>query len=165
MQHEERQSFDQPPATVIRMFGDRRYFERKYAELGYGRVEVLEHESRGDQFRIKVRYDTNNDVHLPDFAKKFLPDVVTVTQQDSWDLAKRKGQLHFELKGVPAKITADMRLVEQGSGAVNVISWNIHCGVPLIGGKLERILLSDIQSKAGADLAASRKILRDYIKT
>lgn len=163
MLHEERQTFDAPPEVVIRMFGDRAYFERKYAELGFASVQVLEHAVDDKRFRIKVRYDTRNDVDLPDFAKKFMPEVVSVVQQDSWDLAKRTGQLQFELKGVPVKISAEMRLIAQGKGSANVISWNVHSGVPLLGGKLEKLLLSDIQSKASADLAASRKILRDYL--
>ncbi|SEQ66968.1 Protein of unknown function [Solimonas aquatica] len=163
MQHEERQSFDAAPEVVMRMFGDRRYFERKYAALGFTRIEVLEHESQGSRFRIKVRYDTSNDIELPDFARKFLPEVVTVVQQDSWNLDSRKGQLQFELKTVPIKIGAQMELQAQGAGCVNLIRWDLSCGLPLIGGKLERLLLSDIQSKSKADLAASRRILRDYI--
>src|SRR3546814_106669 len=101
-------------------------------------------------------------VPLPDFAKKFVPAEMSITQRDSWDLKKRTGQLEVEVRGVPIKIAATMRLADEGKGSANTLSWNVSCGIPLIGGKLEKLLISDIQAKADADLAASRKILADY---
>src|SRR3546814_20708456 len=87
---------------------------------------------------------------------------MSITQRDSWDLKKRTGQLEVEVRGVPIKIAATMRLADEGKGSANTLSWNVSCGIPLIGGKLEKLLISDIQAKADADLAASRKILADY---
>ncbi|NKF23792.1 DUF2505 domain-containing protein [Solimonas marina] len=162
MKQELKQTFDKPASTVIKMFGDRQYFERKYAELGFKNVQVLEHDKKGDQFTIRVRYTAKADVALPDFAKKFVPAEMTITQRDSWDMAKKVGQLEVELAGLPLKVGAAMRLVDSGKGSTNTIAWEIKCSVPLVGGKLEKLLMSDIEAKADADLAASRKILADY---
>ena len=48
------------------------------------------------------------------------------------------------------------------NSASNTLKWNLSCGIPLIGGKLEQIVGSDIQSKAKTDLAKSREILKGY---
>lgn len=162
MKYEQKQSFDKPASTVIKMFGDRKYFERKYAALGFKNVEVLEHEKNGDQFTICIRYTASADVPLPDFAKKFVPAEMHITQRDSWDLKKKTGRLEVELRGMPLKVGAAMKLVDEAKGGVNVLSWEVTCAIPLIGGKLEKLLISDIQAKADADLAASRAILADY---
>src|SRR5258708_6534461 len=162
MQFNEKHTFDQPAATVLRMFSDRAYFEKKYQALGYRNIEVLEHSADARRFRIKVRYSAPNSAPVPDFAKKFLGENNVVTQSDTWDLDKKTGRLEAEIKGVPVKVAADMKLADEGGGSANTLKWNLSCGIPLIGGKLEQIVGSDIQNKAKTDLARTREILKNY---
>ena len=162
MKFDDKHSFDKPAAAVIKMFSDRAYFERKYKELGFWNIEVLEHEKSDKRFRIKVRYSAKNDAAIPDFAKKFLGDTNIVTQQDSWDLEKKTGRLEAEIKGVPVKVSVDMALKDEARGSANTLKWNVSCGIPLVGGKLEQVVAGDIQSKSRTDLAQTRKILESY---
>jgi len=162
VQFNDKHTFDKPAATVIKMFSDRAYFERKYQELGYRNVEVLEHSVDARKFRIKVRYTAPNSAPLPDFAKKFLGETNTVVQSDTWDLEKKTGRLEAEIKGVPVKVSADMKLADEGAGSANTLKWNLSCGIPLIGGKLEQVVAGDIQAKGKTDLAKSREILNGY---
>ena len=162
MQFNDKHTFDKPAATVIRMFSDKAYFERKYKDLGYTGIEVLEHVADAKRFRIKVRYTAPNTAPVPDFAKKFLGATNVVTQSDAWDLEKKTGRLEAEIRGVPVKVSADMRLADEGGGSANTLKWNLSCGIPLIGGKLEQIVGSDIQSKSKTDVATSREILKGY---
>lgn len=162
MKFEDKHPFDKPAATVIKMFSDRAYFERKYKDLGGWDIEVLEHEKSAKKFRIKVRYTIKASGQIPAFAQKFLGDSSTVTQQDAWDLEKMTGRLDVEVKGLPAKVSADMTLKSDGKGAANHLIWNVSCGIPLIGGKLESVIADDIRAKSGADIAVSRKLLAGY---
>jgi hypothetical protein len=163
MQFNDKHSFDKPAATVLKMFSDRAYFERKYKELGNTGIEVLEHVADAKKFRIKVRYTAkNSSPQIPDFAKKFLGETNVVTQTDTWDLEKKTGRLEAEIKGVPVKVSADMKLADEGSGSTNTLRWSLSCGIPLVGGKLEQVVAGDIQAKAKADLAKSREILKGY---
>lgn len=163
MQFNDKHAFDKPVATVLKMFSDRAYFERKYRELGFGSVEVLEHSADARRFRIKVRYHArNSSPQIPDFAKKFLGETNVVTQTDTWDLDRKTGRLEAEIRGVPVKVTADMKLADEGTGSANTLKWNVSCGIPLVGGKLEQVVAGDIQAKAKADLAKSREILQGY---
>jgi hypothetical protein len=155
-------AFDRPAATVLKMFSDKTYFEKKYAALGYKNIEVLEHKLDAKKFRIKVRYTAPNSAPVPDFAKKFLGATNTVTQTDAWDLEKKTGRLEAEIKGVPVKVAADMKLADEGGGAANSLKWNLDCGIPFVGGKLEQLVAADIQSKAQGDLATSRELLKGY---
>ena len=162
MQFTDKHSFDKPAATVLKMFSDRAYFERKYKELGFSNIEVLECTNDGKKFRIKARYSAPLDAPLPDFAKKFLAATNVITQSDTWDLGKKTGRLEAEIRGVPVKVGADMKLADEGAGSANTLKWNLSCGIPLLGGKLEQIVGSDIQSKSKADVARSREILKGY---
>jgi hypothetical protein len=162
MQFTDKHTFDKPATTVIKMFSDRAYFERKYQELGYSNIEVLEHTADGKKFRIKVRYTAKSDAAIPDFAKKFLGASNVVTQTDAWDADRKTGRIEAEIRGVPVKVTADMKLADEGAGSANTLKWNLDCGIPFIGGKLEQVVAGDIQAKAKFDVAKSRELLKNY---
>jgi hypothetical protein len=162
-QYEERQSFTQPKAKVLRMFSDRAYFERKYAASGGWDIKVLEHELSGKHFRIKCSYSRKPDADVPAFARKFIGDSVQVTQEDIWDLEAATGRLSISLQNMPVKMSAEMRVVEEPQGCCNVLQWTMQCGVPLIGGKLEQMLAEEMRNKAAADLEISRRLLQDYV--
>ena len=162
MQFTDKHSFDKPAATVMKMFSDRAYFERKYRELGFRDIEVLEHAADGRRFRIKVRYSAPNSAPLPEFAKKFLGENNVITQSDAWDVEKKTGRIEAEIKGVPVRVSADMKLADEAGGSANTLKWNLSCGIPLIGGKLEQVVAGDIQAKSKTDQAKSREILQSY---
>jgi hypothetical protein len=163
MKFEDQHALDKPADVVIRMYTDRKFFERKYKETGCWDIEVLECEKTDTQFRIKCRYATRSSSNnLPAFAQKFLGESATVVQQDVWDLRSRTGRLDIEIKGALVRIVADMTLKDAAKGAVNAMQWNVSCGIPLIGGKLEKLVADDIKSKSSNDARVSRNILADY---
>ncbi|WP_029918767.1 DUF2505 domain-containing protein [Nevskia soli] len=161
-QYEERQSFSQPKDKVLRMFCDRAYFERKYAASGGWDIKVLEHELSAKRFRIKCTYHRKPDAEVPGFAKKFIGESVQVTQEDVWDLETATGRLSIEIRNAPIRMSAEMRVVVEKGGCANVLQWTLNCPVPLLGGKLEQMLMSEMRNKAAADLEISRKLLADY---
>ena len=160
--YEERQAFDQPPETVMKMFTDRAYFERKYAASGGWDIQVLEHELTAARFRIKCSYQRKPDADVPAVARKFIGESVHVTQEDVWDLKARTGRLTVELRGAPVRMSAEMKLVAEAGGCANVLSWTLNCPVPLVGGKMEQVLAKEMREKAAADLAISRRLLAAY---
>lgn len=162
MKFDDKHSFDKPAATVLKMFSDQAYFERKYKELGFTAIEVLDLEKSDSRFRIKTSYTAKTNVPLPDFAKKFIPSTAAVTQQDAWDLKRMTGRIDVEIKGTPVKVSCDMTLKDEGKGSANYLKWTITCSLPLIGGKIEKLTADDIQAKAGNDVATTRRILADY---
>ncbi len=160
-QFDDTQTFTQDADTVMRMFCDRSYFERKYQQTAES-YEILECEQTADHFRIKARLKMRSSAPLPGFAKKFVAETMTVVQEDSWDANTRRGQLSVEIAGAPVSIQADMALVEQGEGAANKMHWTVTCKVPLVGGKLEKLIADDIRQKAPRDLEVSRELVADY---
>lgn len=162
MKFEERHSFDQPAATVMKMYAEKSFFDRKYKEVAAIECELLDHQKTDARFSIKYRLVMKSDAPLPEVAKKIMGDTVKMTQQDAWDIAKRTGRIDIEIKGAPIKIFADMKLIEENGKGVNVQSWNITCSIPLVGGRIEAAIAEDIKAKSRRDLVASRKIILDY---
>lgn len=147
---------------VWAMYCDRAFFEKKYAATGCTNVEVLDYKTSDKGFSITVRYDSKSDAPLPDFAKKFMAERINVTQTDSWDAASKAGKITTELKGVPMKLSADMKLEAVGKGAATRMVWTLSCGIPLVGGKLESIIAEDVKIKSARDEQASQKLLEGY---
>lgn len=162
MKFSDEHRFDKPAEAVIRMFTDRDYFVRKYEELGFSNVEVLDHSQDGDDFSITCRYEAPSDAPIPGFAKKFMGETNVVTQTDEWNAASMTGRLTAEIEGLPAKVGAAMRLTDDGDGSVNTLDWTISCGIPLVGGKIEKLVAEDIRSKSSTDQAKTAEILEDY---
>lgn len=162
MKFDEVHTLNKPAASVLKMYSDRAYFERKYASLdGVKDFEILECETRGDTFRIKHRTQQRTDIPMPDFAKKVLGEYNVVTQQDTWNLKTGVGRLEVELKGVPLKISADMK-VAGSPNATNTFNWVVSCSIPLLGGKLEKLIADDIRAKSAADVRLSNTLLAAY---
>lgn len=162
MKFDDKQVLDKPSAAVIKMYVDRKFFERKYKEIGATNITVLEHEKSDTKFRIKCSYTLPSSPKMPGFVTKFIGNTTPVVQEDSWDIEKKTGRLNIEIKGAPVKISCDMLLKDEGKGASNNLKWTISSSIPLIGGKLEAFIADDIKDKAKADLAATKKILADY---
>jgi len=158
LQHQFKKSVDQ----VWAMYADRAFFEKKYADTGATNVEVLDYKASDKGFSITVRYDSQSDAPIPDFAKKFIPSTISVTQTDSWDAATKTGKITTELKGMPIKVSAEMKLEAAGKGAVNKMVWTLSSSIPLMGGKLEGLLAEDVKIKSARDEAASQKLLENY---
>jgi len=162
MKFEERHSFDQSAETVMKMYSDRKFFDRKYKDVNAIECELLEEKKTDARCLVKYRLVMKSDAPLPEVAKKIMGDTVKMVQQDSLDIAKRTGRIDIEIKGAPIKMFADMKLIEENGKAVNVQSWTISCGIPLVGGKIEAAISEDVKAKSKRDLAASRKIVLDY---
>ena len=162
MRFEIRHAFEQPAATVMKMYSDRGFFDRKYQEVAALECELLDHQKSDMRFSVKYRLVTRSDAPLPEVAKKILGDTVKMTQQDAWDLATRTGRIDIEIRNAPIKVYAEMRFADEAGKGVNVQSWTITCNIPLVGGKIEAAIAEDIKVKAQRDLVASRKIILDY---
>lgn len=162
MRKEQIQQYTRPAHILLKMLADRRYYERKYAALGYQAIDVLEHEASDDRFRIKVRFQAEPKLPLPGIARKFVSGLQTVVQEDRWDLSTSTGLLLIDLHGLPIKVSADMSLRDKPKGAVNLLNWDIRCAIPLIGAKLEAVMLAEVQARVDSDLEASHGLIVHY---
>lgn len=162
MQEQHKSHFPKDSDTVIKMFTDKDYFLEKYQMVGATNIELLDHELDGDRFTVEIKRDVPADVPVPSFAKKFMASTMTVVQRDTWDIQSKTGQLHIDLRGVPVQVTCEMDLVDDGTGCTLILNFDARANVPLIGKKVERLILDDIISKLDADTEAGIRLLESY---
>ena len=162
MQYKEQNTHGITSEVVLRMFTDKSYFLNKYNKVGATDVEVLDCVQTESTFSITTSRHVAVEAPVPVFAKKLVPDRITVIQTDTWNLKSKPGTLDIQFKGVPVAITCAMSLRDQGSECIQDLNFTLKVNVPLIGGKLEQLLADDLRHKFAADAAAARELLADY---
>lgn len=156
---EDQQRYDLPADALLVHYTDPGFLQRKYEALGRQDIRLLENTRTAQRVRLRFAYSEAMDMPLPDFARKFMPERQQIEQTVEWDLVARTGRLGVDAKGSPAKLDATMQLAAAGSGCVNTIRWTVAVSVPLLGGKLEKLLVEGLRLKARRDQDVTRQML------
>ncbi|MGJ8687780.1 MAG: DUF2505 domain-containing protein [Spongiibacteraceae bacterium] len=154
--------YPEPADVVIKMYTDRDYFLTKYANLGATDISLIEESNEDGVFSIKVERTVPADVPLPSFAKKFFNGTMTIVQTDTWNTATKTGHLDIEFHGLSIHARSDMSLTNKGAGSILTMDWDIGVKIPLLGGKLEKVLMADTKKKVGLDIAEGCRLLASY---
>ena len=157
----DQQRYDQAPDAVLARYTDPEFLKRKYAELGRQDIKVLEHRKTADSAHVRIAYSDAADMDLPDFARRLVPDRAHVVQTVDWNLRRRSGRISVDARGSPVTVEGQMQLRQQGGGSAVSIEWKVSCSVPLIGGKLEKLLVEGLKRKARRDEEVSRRLLAE----
>lgn len=77
---------------------------------------------------------------LPDLAKKFVGNKLTVTQTEKWEPAAadgtRSANVSLKVSGAPVDATAVQRLVPTAEGTRVELEGNVSSSIPFLGGKI-----------------------------
>jgi hypothetical protein len=157
----DQQRYEQAGAAVLARYTDPEFLKRKYAELGRQDIKVLEHCKSAHHAHVRIGYSDTADMDLPDFARRLVPERAHVVQTVEWDLKLRVGRIAVDAKGSPVTVEGRMQLREHGGGSTISIEWKVSCSVPLIGGRLEKLLVDGLKKKARRDEEVSRRLLAE----
>ncbi len=150
--------YDADPVTVFAMLTNRDYLQAKVDELGHGPGEVLEcYPLDSGGWRLVTTRVV--EIEVPGFAAKFIQPTNTMKQTDEWgpDIGGvREGTWKAEARGVPISLSGTMRLEPRGTGSVEFIDGTIKANVPLVGGKLEKLVFHGVEDNIGHELAFNR---------
>ena len=77
---------------------------------------------------------------LPEIARKFVGEKLTVTQVENWDApaadGSRQSNITLKIAGAPIDVTAVQRLVAEGASTRIELEGNVTSSVPFLGGKI-----------------------------
>ena len=159
MKYQQTIDYTVPSDRLLAIFSEPDFVLEKYAAQGASNIRLLKDERDGDRVRFTVTRDVAVQVDVPAFARSLVPSTITLIQTDSWDSATRQGSLEIEFQGMPVKLRCDMRLEDRAGLAHHVLDFDIQVSVPLIGGKLEKLLADDLQMKFKHDTEVSLRIV------
>jgi len=133
-------SYSKDTETFIKIFLDKDFIEKKYNSIGATNVSVLEHGEKDGKFIVKTQRDVA--VELPNFAKKILKPTNTIIETDIWDLSGDVKTCSFDIdsSGVPVKMNGTMTVKDTENGCENHLVIETKVNVPLIGGKIAKIV-------------------------
>ncbi|MCW2834049.1 MAG: hypothetical protein JWN68_2002 [Nocardioides sp.] len=107
------------------------------------REEVLEalHVIRGSVAvagsRLTIEQVWSSD-SLPSFARKFVGDEIVIVQEETW--ATDRADISVTIPGKPGDMSGTAVLEATAGGTVEQVDMTIKVGIPLVGGKIEKLI-------------------------
>lgn len=95
---------------------------------------------------------------IPGFARKIVGDRINVVQREEWTSADH-ADLHVTIPGKPGHLAGSIDLTEDAGRTTETVDCEITVHIPLVGGKLEK-LIGDLLLKA---LRAEEQVARAYL--
>ncbi len=127
------------PDTVYAMLVDPAYRVRVCEAMGVLSQEVsVEPAGEGHLVRIDQEQPTAG---VPSFARKFAGETTRAVQVETWQAASpRRAALTIETPGKPTRTEGSLTLGPHADGAVVTLEADLTVTVPLIGGRLEKLM-------------------------
>ena len=138
--------YDAAPEAVYAMLGDPAFRESVCEAMECISADGSIEES-GDGMSVTVDQMQNTD-DLPSFARTFAGDATQAIQREEW-AGPNGGTLAIEAPGKPTSMKGTIKLEAAGAGTTEIVELEIKVKVPLIGGKLEKLMAEKV--KAGMD--------------
>ena len=152
-------SYDAPPADVFAMLSDPAFRERVCeAQHAVSHDVTIEAAGAGVNVTLETEQNTSG---LPSIAKKIVGDTTRAILEETWKDGSG-ASVSITAPGKPTNATGTVRLVEAGAGTTEVVELDVKVKVPLIGGKLEKLMVDsikegyDIEQQVGRDWLAGR---------
>lgn len=118
-------------------------------------------ESTGESGGMSVVVDQTQPAHgFPSVAKKFVGDSVRIVQKETWHDTGR-ADLEVSIPGKPGHLRADITLTSSGGETVETVSGTIEVRLPMVGGKLEKLISDMLGDALSTEESVGRKWLAD----
>jgi hypothetical protein len=130
-------AYDAPPGDVLSMLADPLFWD-KVADATGALSSTATAATEGATTRIVV--DQQQAVTgVPGFAKKFVGDSTRAITTQVWQ--GQQATVQVETPGKPTSIAGTASLAENGTGSTLTYDLEVKASVPLVGGKLEKLVV------------------------
>ena len=137
MRFRHEQHYAAPPADVHAMLVDES-FRARVTDAQEARASTVDITPDGDAMTVRVD-QTRGSEGIPAFAQKIVGDSIRIVQVETWAGAS-EAALDVTITGKPGRLIGTISLTADGSGTVKVVDGDLRVNVPLLGGKLERLV-------------------------
>lgn len=125
------------PAKVYAMLADPAFREAVCAAQEVVSVDAeLTPKGKGMSVRIDQVQRTEG---MPSFARAVIGRTTRAIQIEEWS-DHRNATLEIQTPGTPGSMHGTISIAPDSTGAVEVVELDIKAGVPLIGGRLEKLM-------------------------
>ncbi|MGH3777782.1 MAG: DUF2505 domain-containing protein [Pseudonocardiaceae bacterium] len=157
-QLEVRHRYPLPAGRVREVLTDPDYLRDKLRAVGGPGAELVSRERDERGITLVLRQAVPGDA-LPSFIRAALPGGLTIHRTETW--TSSGGSVHAVVDGAPGTITGAMRLEPDPAGCVLGAQLTAEVPLPLIGGKVETVIIDNISQLMDAEYRFTLKWLRD----
>lgn len=149
-------AYDAPPEAVYAMLTDSAFREEACHRMRVLRASAkVEDSADGTVVTIDQVQRAKG---LPSFATKLVGDEIEIVQREIWTDG-RHAEVHVSIPGKPGEMVGSAVLEETDTGTVEKVDLEVRVRIPLVAGKIEK-LVADMLRKA---LQAEQEAGRDYL--
>lgn len=127
--------------TVTETFTDEGFLRSVSEHVGGSLVSVTVEGSTAGAFILTAVRTLPTD-RLPDMAKKFVGQTLTVTQKENWSSpaadGSREASVDLSVAGVPLKVAAQQRLVVIPEGTRVEVDGTVSSSIPFLGDRIAK---------------------------
>ncbi len=142
---------DCDPETVFNQLTDAGFLTERLEALGEDPPSVKVTRKGG---KVEIALQRVKRLKLPAIAAKIVGDEQRFSMRESWepDDDGWRGQYRLDVEGAPATIEAEMALYPEGDGCIYRIQHTPRVRVPVVGRKLESILMKETLTGCDAEI-------------
>jgi hypothetical protein len=138
MKFEHTLRYDASPAEVFAMLGDA-VFRERVCEAQHVSEATVEIDGVDDTMTVSIDQRRPSD-GIPSFAKKFVGDTIHIAQREEWSSAT-DAVLDVTIPGKPGHMKGTITLRPDGDGTVETVSGELKVHIPIVGGKIEGLVI------------------------
>lgn len=160
MRFQVEQRFDAPVAAVLATYTDPAFYEQLVGLPKVGEPQVVEHRADADRVVMMVHYRFTAD--LPGAALAVIDaDKLTWIEESTYDLAAATCRSKLLPDHYPDRLTASATssFEPAGGGTVRRIDGDLKVRMPLVGGKVERAIVSGLQDHLADEARVANRYL------
>ena len=156
---EHRASFPAPVDTVYSTLVDEAFLAARLKDIGGKGAALLDHQTSDDGATYRLRQGVDAKL-LPSAVRSILSGDLVVEREERWRGHESVGKA--TIGGVPAEIRSGSRLAARGDGAELVTQAEVKVSIPLIGGKIEKVVAEQVTKLLAAEAEYAEKWLAEH---
>lgn len=137
MRFEHTLRYDAGPDAVFAMLGEA-VFRERVCEAQHTTEATAQVDGMDDTMTVTVDQRRPAD-GIPSFARKFVGDTIHIRQHEEWH-STTDATLDVSVPGKPVHLRGTITLRPDGDGTVETVSGEIRVHVPMVGGRLEKLI-------------------------
>jgi Protein of unknown function (DUF2505) len=149
---------DEIYATMV----DPDFLQARLAAIGGPGAALLEHHADGEGARYRLRHGIDPKA-VPSVVRSVMPSNITIERTERWtrrDGGHYLGDVDVAISGAPGSVAGGMRLRDvPDEGSELQVRVDVTVKVPLIGGKIEGVVVEQLRSLLDMESAFTQKWL------
>lgn len=145
---------DATPEQVWNCLADPEFWQARFSVVGSPTDEVVSHHVTEDTIEVELS-QTVADEHIPAAAKKIVGGNMAITRYVLYKRAGNaiSGESHGGGVGGLLEVSGEITIAQDGKSVIETAHGVATVSVPLIGGKLEKSVISYLQGAQRDELA------------